>query len=235
MQFYILNSNPETSVKLLPDYALKRVNLREGWQIISDIGHINNVRWENQNKLYSASHALTRSLNTKTEFYEFIEHYKACLIEYKKRFMKETKFHEWFNNAVEILKKLSQKLPKNVYESRVDYLLKYKTKFLSQEEIEKLMEMKLKKGIKTMSDITYWQNIYKEYTPDSIQRAYDAMIKERGKADAIITNAVTMDYFVRAEHLSGLGYGKLKKGYKYCNNCGLPTNKGENHICGYNE
>lgn len=60
--------------------------------------------------------------------------------------------------------------------------------------------MRSKKEIKTTSNIAYWQNIYKEYTPSSIQRAYNAMIKKHGKADAI-----TMDYFLRSENLGGLG------------------------------
>ena len=81
-----------------------------------------------------------------------------------------------------------------------------------------------------MSDTTYWKNIYQEYTPDSVQRAYIAVIKEHGKADAL-----TMEYFVRAKHLDGQGFGRLKRDYKYCKKCGLPTNKGNNHNCGYNE
>ena len=78
-----------------------------------------------------------------------------------------------------------------------------------------------------MSNITYWQNTYKECTPDSVSRAYNAMIKEHGKADTI-----TMDHFVRAKKLGGLGFGRLKKDYYICGRCGMLTNhKSKNGVC----
>lgn len=52
MQFYRLHKQPEISAKMLPDYALKLVNIREGWQIISDCGHALYLSWETQNNVY---------------------------------------------------------------------------------------------------------------------------------------------------------------------------------------
>lgn len=79
MQFYIIHEDPKTNVQLLPEYALKKVNIREGWQILSDIGHIHGVSWPKQNKIYSASHVLTRSFCVNLiAFDRFMLHYIAC-------------------------------------------------------------------------------------------------------------------------------------------------------------
>lgn len=140
MQFYIIDKDPETSAKLLPDYALFKVNLREGWQILSDIGHIHGVTWEHQNNLYSASHALTRSFCTPESFKEFILNYEACLNEYNKRKSKGSLYENWFDYFVlnGYHRNIKSKLPKNKYLLCREYLLKYKNKHLTEEEKDNL-------------------------------------------------------------------------------------------------
>lgn len=79
MQFYRLSEDPGINVCLLPEYALK-VNVREGWQILSDIGHIYGITWKNQNKCYSKSHPTTRFHARDWEAIKsFLEHYRYCL------------------------------------------------------------------------------------------------------------------------------------------------------------
>lgn len=58
MQFYRLHKQPEISAKMLPDYALKLVNIREGWQILSDCGHALYLSWETQNNEYNRYHLI---------------------------------------------------------------------------------------------------------------------------------------------------------------------------------
>lgn len=67
------------------DYALKQVNVREGWQIFSDIGHSVGVTWEGQNKRCSPTHARTLSLATRERFFWFCHHYQSCLREFENR------------------------------------------------------------------------------------------------------------------------------------------------------
>jgi hypothetical protein len=144
MQFYIVHPDPATSARMLPDYALKQVNLREGWQILSDIGHIHGVTWEGQCKLYSASHALTRLFCSSPEkFIEFVKHYEACLQEYAIRFLKVP---SWQHMYIEFMLAAGQlmihrKLPVNEYESVRRYLLEYKADKLTDAE-----KARIKKG-----------------------------------------------------------------------------------------
>jgi hypothetical protein len=76
MQFIILDESPEVSYNHMPAY-MRSVNIREGWQILSDIGHIYGVTWETQNKCYSKSHSVTRSYCYNREAFErFFKHYE---------------------------------------------------------------------------------------------------------------------------------------------------------------
>jgi hypothetical protein len=129
---------------MLPDYALKQVNMREGWQILSDIGHIHGVTWEEQNKLYSASHALTRLLCSSPErFYSFILHYEACLSEHYKRFGEHSPlaFRYFAHFTPEIQQSLVDRLPADEHESTRRYLLEYKADKLKEAEKARLMEV----------------------------------------------------------------------------------------------
>lgn len=143
MQFYILDKDPIKSAELLPDYALEKVNLREGWQIISDIGHIYGVTWGTQNKLYSASHSLTRYFAcSKDNFWELIENYIACLYEYKYRFGMETIYHiNYYKYSNYIYKNILEKIVGDKYKDCSNYLLKYKSKYLSDKEIERMKDI----------------------------------------------------------------------------------------------
>jgi hypothetical protein len=134
----MLDADPIKSAKLLPDYALFKVNLREGWQILSDIGHIFGVTWPEQNALYSESHALTRMLcSTKERFVAFLRHYEACLNEY---YIRSGHISSWyskyalFNHEAEI----ASHLPNSEYDSTRIYLLTTKRKHLTAAEIERL-------------------------------------------------------------------------------------------------
>jgi hypothetical protein len=143
MQFYIVHPDPATSARMLPDYALKQVNLREGWQILSDIGHIHGVTWEGQCKLYSASHALTRLLcSTPERFQQFRAHYECCLLEYEDRFGKAS---SWDARYTAFLKdhgpaRIKDRLPHTEYESVRRYLLEYKADKLTNAEKTRLRE-----------------------------------------------------------------------------------------------
>jgi hypothetical protein len=141
MQFYMLDADPIKSAKLLPDYALFKVNLREGWQILSDIGHIFGVTWPEQNALYSESHALTRMLcRSRTAFSDFICHYAACCNEYRERTGTESVWALRFKVflALYTQDKIWPLLPQDEYDSTRIYLLTTKRKHLTAAEIERL-------------------------------------------------------------------------------------------------
>ena len=141
MQFYMLDADPIKSAKLLPDYALFKVNLREGWQILSDIGHIFGVTWPEQNALYSESHALTRMLcSTQERFVAFLRHYEACLLEYKAR---KCIMSSWYFKYQRFMfttarAEIGKQLPNSEYESTRIYLLTTKRNHLTAAEIERL-------------------------------------------------------------------------------------------------
>lgn len=143
MQFYMLHPDPVTSSKMLPDYALKRVNLREGWQMISDIGHMVGVTWPGQNKVYSLSHAKTRSFAVSQQgWYNLVYHYAANLDEYESRYDKRPVWKDKF--TVFLLGKyhltVESLLPKtsNQYQDDIRYLLVRKEHLLTAEEIAAL-------------------------------------------------------------------------------------------------
>ncbi len=90
MQFYILHKDCWRNAELLPDYCLKKVNIREGWQILSNCGHAIDIQWTTQNKEYNRYHPNTwRYWKNSKSFYDFVDHYIACLCEFKKRFGEE--------------------------------------------------------------------------------------------------------------------------------------------------
>lgn len=142
MQFYIIDEDPEINAKELPDYCLLKVNIREGWQILSDIGHALGVAWEGQNKEYNRYHAETRQYwKSLKNFINFNNHYMACLNEYFYRFSKYTVWHERYLNSFKVAtyKDLMDKLDGfNKYRQIIEYLATRKAKHLTNEEIEKL-------------------------------------------------------------------------------------------------
>lgn len=139
MQFYIIHEVPAVSAEMLPDYAIKKVNVREGYQILSDIGHALGITWEGQNKCYNSTHPITlRFYQNYISLYDFLRHYEENLKQYELRFGKRTVFHERYT-SVPIAKLLSA-VPKNdnKYETIIRYILKHKSKHLTEPEIMKL-------------------------------------------------------------------------------------------------
>lgn len=134
MQFYIIHKDPKTNVKLLPEYAIHKVNIREGWQIISDIAHIHNVTWSSQNKCYSKSHVLTRSLCVNRDiFLNFIQHYIECL-HVAKNMTYINKFNILLSESID---ELIKSIPKNRTHEKfnLEYMLETKKDKLTQNEI----------------------------------------------------------------------------------------------------
>jgi hypothetical protein len=118
MQFYIIDPDPATNARNLPAYAL-RVNIREGWQILSDIGHRFGVKWAGQNKAYNPLHPLTRSFSNQDAFVDLWRHYGYCLTAYIDRNIgKRTVWHDAFDPAS--LMAIWETLPTDCYgETRV--------------------------------------------------------------------------------------------------------------------
>lgn len=142
MQFYIIDKNPQRNAKLLPDYCLKRVNIREGWQILSDIGHMYGITWEGQNKCYSTSHPTTRHHGRSDDaFDKFLRHYEACLWEYRRRF-NESVFHSKWQRALKSgsINRVRHSMPHDVTDEQasVAYLLSAKRDKLTEKEIQRL-------------------------------------------------------------------------------------------------
>ena len=140
MQFYIIHPAPLRNAALLPEYALKRVNVREGWQILSDIGHRFGVGWVGQNKLYNAHHPLTRSYSNRQALSAFLRHYDACLSAYLLRGMgKRTVWHDaWLGVP---LTALLAAVPASPYEEARHYLLTAKADKLTDEDVERIVTM----------------------------------------------------------------------------------------------
>lgn len=150
MRFDIIHKNPVINAELLPDYSLKRVNIREGWQMLSDIGHAHNVKWEGQNKEYNKYHPNTwKHWKNKNKYQKFILYYHACLLEYIKRFNKTTKFHKWFETSQDIINAVITQIQNYTEEqSQAKYLLDRKHSHLSNKEIKTLknvIENRIKK------------------------------------------------------------------------------------------
>ena len=144
MQFFIIDSDPLKNSKILPDYALKKVNIREGYQMLSDMGHNVGVYWEGQNKPYSFWHAETRRhLVNKESFLKFLEHYESCCYEYLDRYQKLNVYIKNFQKNYVEIRMISEKLPSNrtFEEFTLAYILSAKRDKLTEKEIE-LLECK---------------------------------------------------------------------------------------------
>jgi hypothetical protein len=144
MQFFIIHPDPETNAKMLPDYAIKKVNVREGWQILSDIGHNLGITWEGQNKPYSIWHAETRRFMVNREAFElFLNHYRFCLNEYTERFGNDTIFHDKYFTTLPVLT-LCLKIPSHRTHEQfmLDYLIRSKKEKMSKLDYNKLLQIK---------------------------------------------------------------------------------------------
>jgi hypothetical protein len=136
MQFYIINKDPATSAKMLPTYALK-VNMREGWQILSDIGHRFGVSFENQNKAYNPVHPWTRQFSHEQSFRNFVRHLEACCKEYYNRTGKLPCWCGWVAGFM-VHGKIEDflfELPANQENETIDYLCTSKASKMTEEEL----------------------------------------------------------------------------------------------------
>ena len=138
MQFYIVDKDPLKSAELLPDYALKMVNIREGWQILSDIGHRFGFMFEGQNKHYNMYHPLTRSFSNKEDFKILFNNYHECCLEHAKRFKKETEHILRFKSNFTQIETIAHILPKDTFEEVRHYLTTSKRKHLTESEVERI-------------------------------------------------------------------------------------------------
>jgi len=142
MQFFIIHPNPDENAKLLPDYAIKQVNVREGYQILSDIAHNLGITWEGQNKAYSVWHAETRRfMANRDSFMKFADHYLSCLNEYEKRFGKLTIFHQKYQKVP--IGYIYSQLPevRSHEEFMRDYMLSAKSDKMISVEVSRLRGM----------------------------------------------------------------------------------------------
>jgi hypothetical protein len=140
MQFYIIHPDPETNWKMLPEYAKQKVNAWEGYTILSDIGTIHDIEWDERCKEYSLSHVLTRTIcQNRENFLFFISHYDYCVRQYGKSFLR--KYEIYREQAHD---RLVQAIPvhRNKYQFNIDYLLNQKRDKLTEKEIEYLTEVR---------------------------------------------------------------------------------------------
>jgi len=144
MQFYIIHDDPKVSARLLPDYGIK-TNVREAYQMLSDMGHLFDIKWEGQFNKYNPYHAETRQYWKNIGCFDFfINHYEHCLMQYEIRFWQQTKWHEGYfsfqKRAHNLLREAiigrSEK-----YNQVIQYLLVVKSKHLKPKEITALQSM----------------------------------------------------------------------------------------------
>lgn len=150
MQFYMINKDPGISARALPDYAIFQVNVREGYQILSDIGHKFGASWKGQNKCYNPNHPNTmRYWKDVDSFLLFALHYYSCLQEYTRRAKEQgkkyiTKWHVGYaafgaGDAVDIIR---ESLPGRIddYQFQILYLLNEKKDKMSATDYLKLKQ-----------------------------------------------------------------------------------------------
>lgn len=143
MQFFIINKDPLVNAETLPEYAITKVNCREGIQILSDIGHNMRITWEGQNKAYSIWHAETRRfMVNRKEFRNFVNHLRACLIQYAAIKGKKCSYWSKFVNAADGIVEIINALPENRSheEFMLDYLIRGKSEKMKPEDLQKLKE-----------------------------------------------------------------------------------------------
>ncbi len=137
MQFYICHTDPIKNAELLPDYAIKQVNVREGFQIISDVCRRFDVTFDGQNKAYNPFHPLTREFSHVESFKSFLVHYGECCNEYLRRFRKSRVEIECFIHFDP--KKTIKRLPSTREAENLHYLLTRKIDKLTDNEFDNLI------------------------------------------------------------------------------------------------
>lgn len=137
MQYYIVHPDSVISAKYLPLYAL-RCNLREGFQILSDIGHRFNHHWPHQCKPYNPVHPWTRTFSHRHRagLTVFLNNYRACCEEYYNRTGKMTCWQQWF---ADIDVGFWINVPADQEQETLHYLINYKSDKMEKEELLRLI------------------------------------------------------------------------------------------------
>ena len=149
MQFYILDADATTSARALPDYALKKVNLREGWQILSDCGHALGFEWEGQCREYNRYHPNTWKFWCSCEGMEMLwQHWCACLVEYERRFGRDrmaatywAKYEFVVGPVMRGMIETASAQPPTAAARTAAYMLARKAKHLTEDEIKRLTQI----------------------------------------------------------------------------------------------
>lgn len=134
MQCYIVHKDPKQSAKLLPTYAL-RVNMREGWAILSDIGHRFGVTFDHQTKAYNP---WTRTFSHKQGIGRLIVGIAMCCAEYVKRTGKYPCWCEWISNFETKVEELLRALPVDQEAKTLHYLVTAKADKMTEAELTTL-------------------------------------------------------------------------------------------------
>ena len=111
---------------------LVNVNLREGWQIISDILHRFNKSTFGQTQKYNPYHAVTRQFSTQDTFLELCFHYRACCDEYMKRTQQKLAWITYFEQMDFV--EIATDLPTSSEEEAQEFYENQKLSQLSHEE-----------------------------------------------------------------------------------------------------
>ena len=141
MQFFVIHPDPVTNANMLPEYAITKVNCREGIQVLSDIGHNLGVTWEGQNKAYSIWHAETRRFMVNRESFElFVQHLLQCLLKYKEIKGKHCAYHDKF--LIAKVSEIACALPqsRSHEDFMLDYLVRGKASKMSEYDLKRLKE-----------------------------------------------------------------------------------------------
>jgi len=144
MQFYIIHDDPRVNAKNMPKYGV-RVNVREGYHMLSTIGHLFSITWEGQYKTLNPYHAETRKHWKDIKSFDFfISHYEQCLVQYELIYWQQTKWHEGYFNFQKRAQSLLREAIISYSEKHnqvIQYLLSVKSKHLKPKEITTLQSM----------------------------------------------------------------------------------------------
>jgi len=139
MQFYIVHKDPRASAKTLPLYAL-RTNMREGRQILSDIGHRFGVTFDNRCRPYNLVHPWTRTFSHKAGFNRLMDNLEACCEEHHRSTGKTYCWNGWVADFMELHKagEVYRSLPEDQEAEVIHYLITAKASKMTDEEIKRL-------------------------------------------------------------------------------------------------
>lgn len=126
-----MHPDPELSARILPTYAL-RINIREGWTMMSDIGHRFRSHWAHQCEPCNPVHPRTRTFSHRAGLTVFLNNYRACCQEYYDRTGKMTCWQQWF---ADIDTGFWINVPADQEQETLRYLTNYKSDKMTPEEL----------------------------------------------------------------------------------------------------